>query len=101
MSATRNNRKPRFKTAAEILSNAYVSEDPKRLRLDLLPANALAQITLAKANGYRPVCVYWADGVMAIMLLAPGHDMPDPTHVVRAYQSSVNCSKTFPKGELL
>lgn len=101
MSAAKHHREPRFKSATEILANARVSEDPERVKLDLLPANVRAQIVQAQASGYRPVCVYWPDGVMAIMLLEPGHDMPDPTQVVRAYQSSFTCSKIFPKGDLL
>lgn len=92
--------KQRLSGAAAILANVHVSEDPARLQLQTLPKEVQAKFAIARLAGYRPVCVYWPDGAMAIVPLPNDETCPRPEVLIQAYHAASNCSETFPKGVL-
>lgn len=75
----------RYKSVADILANAHLTEDPARLLLDKLEPENLAQLVISKSMGFRPIRCTWPDGVSSLMPIADGHLLPDPKLVVRAY----------------
>jgi len=76
-----------YTTAADILANALVSDDPNIMQLDRLPQDALDQALKSRLLGQRIVSVRWVTGEFLIMPCKPGTDMPDPAMVVAGYRT--------------
>ena len=87
-----------YTTAADILANALISDNPKIMQLDQLDEATQQLFASARLRGRQPVSVRWPGGQFALMLCEPGSDWPDPHKVVAAYQQCIQTDLIFPKG---
>lgn len=72
----------------QILADAHVSDNLKKIDLDNLPEQVRLQIASSKLQGIRVVLVYWETGQYGILPCPPGSNMPAPDQVVAAYRGS-------------
>lgn len=72
----------------QILADAHVSDDLKKIALDNLPENVRVQIASSKLQGLHVVLVFWETGQYGILPCQPGSNMPAPDQVVAAYRGS-------------
>ena len=87
-----------YSTAADILANALISDNPEIMQLDQLDEATKQLLESARLDGHNPVSVRWLGGQFALLLCEPGSDWPDPRQVIAAYQRCTQTHLIFPEG---
>lgn len=87
-----------YRSDADILDTAHISEDPNRMQISLLTPEVNAVLVEGRLHGHRPVCVYWPCGEFALMFLEADGTLP-PEKIIAAYRRCKRSNQCFPEGE--
>lgn len=90
----------RYTRQADIMANALINDSPAVMGIDQLSPEIQAEIVTARLLGYLPVSVRWKTGEFALMLCAPGTNMPPPEKILEAFYQCCRTNKNFPEGTL-
>ncbi len=85
---------------AEIIGNAYISDNIRKAYPTGLPEGLGALIATERLLGNHVVLVYWSTGECAVMPCVPGTDQPSPENIITAYRGCQMQAKISTKGGL-
>lgn len=86
-------------SAAEILCDVTITDDPKRLRFNDLPAKVKALVATGRLRGEKLILLEWSNG-MQVRTMIPSKDRVPPTYVIlQAYHQGLRLQANSNEGD--